>query len=141
MQKQKTPIDIINEILEACILAFPVSSFIISLYQQYQQRGYLSKKQLEGLFDKASKIKDLTAGKLATLEALIKKMPTRYKSDKPTSTAIFEKDETVGKMITHILNKYPQHKAVLFLKAKYENNDTFSSTEINELQRLSRLLK
>jgi hypothetical protein len=49
MDKRKTDIDIVNEILEACILAYPVSSFVISLYKQYQQRGSLSKKQLQGL--------------------------------------------------------------------------------------------
>ena len=50
---QKERLDIVNEVLEECILAYPVSSFIISLYKQYQQRGSLSKKQLQGLYGKA----------------------------------------------------------------------------------------
>jgi len=141
MQKQKAIIDIVNEILEACILAYPVSSFVISLYQQYQQRGSLSKKQLQGLYSKAAKIEGINSGKLATLEALINKMPTRFKSELPELKPMFEKDKAVGDMLDLILSKYPQHKAVLFLKAKYDNNETLSSVQIVELKRLLQLLK
>lgn len=141
MQNQKSQIDIVNEILETCIIAYPVSSFIISLYQQYQQRGSLSKKQLQGLYSKSAKIEDINTGKLATLEALIKRMPTRYKSDLPVAAPLFEKDEISGKIIAAILEKYPAHKAVLFLKAKYENNETLSVMEIAELKRLQQVLK
>src|ERR1039457_4214697 len=126
MQKQKPKIDIVNEVLEECILAYPVSSFIISLYKQYLQRGSLSKKQLQGLYGKASEIKDLPPGKLAGLEALIKRMPTRYKSEKPAAKPLYEKDESTGQLITEILAKFPQHKRVLFLKAKFDNNELLS---------------
>ncbi len=78
----------VNEVLEECILAYPLSSFIISLYKQYQQRGSLSKKQLQGLYGKASKIENLPPGKLAAIEAIIKKMPTRYKSELPGPSPI-----------------------------------------------------
>jgi len=83
MEKKKPGIDIVNEVLEACIIAYPVSSFIISLYKQYRMRGSLSKKQLQGLYSKASKIQDVSFSKLGTLEAIIKRMPTRYKSELP----------------------------------------------------------
>jgi hypothetical protein len=126
--------------LEDCILAFPVSSFVISLYQQYQKRGFLTKKQLQGLHDKASKITDIIPGKLATLEALINKMPTRYKSELPKSSPMFQKDQFMGEMIDRILQKYPQHKRVLFLKAKFDNNEPLSPSEAADLQRLSDLL-
>ncbi len=82
MDQKKPGIDIINEVLEDCILAYPVSSFIISLYQQYVKRGSLSKKQLQGLHAKAAKANTIAPAKLATLEALIKRMPTRYKSNR-----------------------------------------------------------
>ena len=134
-------VDIVNTVLEDCILAYPVSSFVISLYQQYQKRGFLTKKQLQGLHDKASKINDLAPGKLATLEALINKMPTRYKSELPKSSPLFQRDESTGDLINRILQKYPQHKRVLFLKAKYENNETISPAELTDLQRISALLK
>jgi hypothetical protein len=141
-EKEKKPeVDIINAVLEDCIIAFPVSSFIISLYQQYQKRGFLSKKQLQGLHDKASKISDISPGKLATLQALIKKMPTRFKSELPKAQPIYEKDRSTGDVIDSILQKYPQHKRVLFLKAKYENNEHLSAPELADLKRFKELLK
>lgn len=142
MENKKAGVDIINEVLEACILAYPVSSFIISLYKQYISRGWLTKKQLQGLYGKAEKIKDLSPGKLAALEALIQKMPTRYKSEAPKTTApLYTKDETAGKLIESILSKYPQHKRVLFLRSKYENNETLTAAEVAELKKFSQVLK
>jgi hypothetical protein len=141
-EKEKKPeVDIINTVLEDCIMAFPVSSFIISLYQQYQKRGFLSKKQLQGLLDKASKINDLAPGKLATLQALINKMPTRFKSELPKAGPLYEKDKTAGEMIESILQKYPQHKRVLFLKAKYDNNESITAAELAELKKFIDILK
>lgn len=141
MEKKKPEIDIVNEILEECILAYPVSSFIISLYKQYLQRGSLSKKQLQGLHGKAQKIEHLSPGKLATLEALIKKMPTRFKSEMPANTALYQKEESTGQLIEAILARYPQHKRVLFLKSKYDNNETLSAPELADLKRFQQLLK
>ena len=138
---QKKEVDIVNAVLEDCILAYPVSSFVISLYKQYMQRGSLSKKQLEGLHSKASKIENIQQNKLATLEAIIKKMPTRNKSELPENKPMFEKDESVGKIITTILEKYPQHKRVLFLQLKYDNNDLLSVIEIEELKKFEKLTK
>lgn len=134
-------VDIINDILEECIIAYPVSAFIISLYKQYRQRGSLSKKQLQGLHSKALKIENIQTSKLATLEAIIKKMPTRSKSDLPENKPMFEKDETAGAMITNILTKYPMHKRVLFLKLKFDNNEMISAAEIDELKKFEKLLK
>jgi hypothetical protein len=135
MNQPKDRLDIINDVLEECILAYPVSSFIISLYKQYQQRGSLSKKQLQGLYGKASKIEQLPPGKLATIEAIIKRMPTRFKSELPEIKPLFEKDETIGNLISEILAKYPQHKRVLYLKTKYDNNEVLTSTDIADLKR------
>ena len=135
MQPSKPRLDIINEILEECILAYPVSSFVISLYKQYLQRGSLSKKQLQGLYGKASTIPHIPPGKLATIEAIIKKMPTRYKSEKPAAKPLFEKDENTGVWITEILQKFPQHKRVLFLKTKYDNNEILSASDLADLKR------
>src|ERR1700752_657678 len=106
-KEKRADVDIVNAILEDCIIAYPVSSFVISLYQQYQKRGFLTKKQLHGLLDKASQINDIAPGKLATLEALIKKMPTRFKSELPKSNPVFQKDKSVGDRINMILEKYP----------------------------------
>lgn len=141
MQKKKERLDIINEVLEDCILAYPVSSFIISLYKQYLERGSLSKKQLQGLHSKASKIKDLPPGKLATIEAIIKRMPTKNKSVPPPPTPLYKKEESTGQLIENILAKYPQHKGVLFLKAKYENNELLSTAEMADLKRFQLLVE
>lgn len=141
MKSSKPKIDIVNDILEDCILAFPVSSFIISLYKQYRERGSLSKKQLQGLHSKASKIDDISIGKLGTLEAIIKRMPTRYKSEMPPAAPLFEKDKNSGVMIEEILARYPQHKRVLFIKAKYDNNEVLSPLETGELKKFRQLIK
>jgi len=139
--KKSSDPDVVNEVLEACIMAYPVSSFVISIYQQYQKRGSLSKKQLQGLYGKASEIETLPTSKLATLEALIKKMPTRFKSELPETKPLYEKEKATGELIETILAKYPQHKRVLFLQSKYNNNQPLSAIEIDELKKFKQVLK
>src|SRR4030095_15041934 len=134
-------LDVTRDILELTEAAFPESSFIKSIHQQYLNRGGLSKKQLEGLYQIAQKVNTISVGKLSTLEAIILKKPTRYKSEKPAPAPLYKKDQDLGKMINDILEKYPQHKRVLFFKVKYENNEVFSSTETAELERFYKLLK
>ncbi|RNI36973.1 hypothetical protein EFY79_09385 [Hanamia caeni] len=141
MQQNRPKLDIINMLLEDCIIAFPVSSFVISIYQQYQRRGWLSKKQLQGLYDKASKINGVLPGRLAALESIIKKMPTRQKSELPENAPLFEKDPEAGKLIDEILRKFPQHKRVLFLKSRYDNNEILSANDIAELKKFRQYLK
>ncbi|HZW70032.1 MAG TPA: hypothetical protein VFF57_04120 [Hanamia sp.] len=141
MQQNRPKLDIINMLLEDCIIAFPVSSFVISIYQQYQRRGWLSKKQLQGLYDKASKINGVLPGRLAALESIIKKMPTRQKSELPENTPLFEKDPEAGKLIDEILRKFPQHKRVLFLKSRYDNNEILSANDMAELKKFRQYLK
>jgi len=67
-------------------------------------------------------------------------MPTRYKSELPESKPLFEKEESTGRLISEILAKYPNHKRVLFLKAKYDNNEVFSSADITDLKRFKSLV-
>jgi DNA repair protein RadC len=138
---KKLQIDIVNEVLEECIIAYPVSSFVISLYKQYGERGSLSKKQLQGLHSKASQIKDINPGKVATLEAIINKMPNRFKSEIPEAKPALEKDEKAGEMITEILAKYPEHKRVLYLKSKYDNNEVLAPAEISDLERFIKAVR
>jgi|SRR6476469_5805712 len=140
MHKNEPEIDIVKEILNAVLKIQPDSSFAKSLWYQYQERGSLSKKQLEGLYNKASKIKTVSAGLLATLNAQIIRRPNRYKSSLPPTKPLYEKNEEAGKMIEAILEKYPQHKQVLFLKMKYENNETLAPVEITELEKFCKLL-
>lgn len=140
LQRKKTDVDIIKDILEAVMMARPDSDFVKSLAFQYEERGGLSKKQLEGLYHKAAKVASIPENKLITLEAIIKKRPTKFKSAPPKPTPLYKKDEAAGKMIHDILAKYPQHKMVLFYKIKYDNNETLQTSEIADLQRLYKLL-
>jgi len=141
MYRKKLDVDIISDVLKLCLIAYPVSGFIQSLSNQYEERGGLSKKQLEGLYAKALKVGAIPANKLATLEAEILKRPTRYKSALPSNAPLYIRDEKVGKLITEILEKYPQHKMVLLFKRKYDNNEILSPTEIRELETFHKLAK
>ena len=140
MQRIRPDLDIVMDVLKAVLEAQPESSFTQSLYHQYQERGGLSKKQLQGLYGKALKINSIPANKLATLEAIIKRKPTKEKSALPDTEPLYQKDEALGQMISEILGKYPEHKRVLFFKMKYDNNEILSSTELTELKKFSRLL-
>ncbi|TKK67731.1 hypothetical protein FC093_13355 [Ilyomonas limi] len=140
MFKKDSSIDVIDKILDACYRHNPDALFIMSLMHQYEERGSLSKKQLQGLYLKAQNVKDMPANWLATLEAVIAKMPNRFKSEKAESTPLYQKDEEAGNIISAILNKYPQHKRVLYLQAKYNNNDPLTAAEIAELEKFKKLL-
>lgn len=141
MYRKKPDVDIIKDLLELTLVAYPDSAFIKSLAFQYEERGGLSKKQLEGLYKKAGKLDTIPPGKLATLEAVILKRPNRFKSVLPENTPLYTKDTRTGELIAAILGKYPQHKRVLFFKAKYDNNELLSPAEITELERFHKLLK
>ncbi|HYM94652.1 MAG TPA: hypothetical protein VET23_10975 [Chitinophagaceae bacterium] len=141
MDRKKPDVDVVNDVLKLTLSAFPDSKFIQSLSHQYIERGGLSKKQLEGLYNKAVHVKDIPAGKLSTIEAIILKKPTRYKSPLPAPAPLYTKDTRPGELIASILEKFPQHKRVLFLKTKYDNNEVLSSTETAELERFYKMLK
>ncbi|MFM6924827.1 MAG: hypothetical protein ACKOU7_04945 [Ferruginibacter sp.] len=132
--------DILLDILNEMVKAHPNSVFVNSLHQQYCNRGGLSKKQLEGLHSKAMKTAGISQGKLATLEAIIKKKPTRERAAATITAPLPVKDETVGKKITAILQKYPQHKRLLFFKSKFDNNENISALEMAEIDKFEKLL-
>lgn len=140
MHRIKPDVDIVSDLLEAVLEARPDSAFIRSLLLQYRERGGLSKKQLEGLYHKAAKIATIPENKLITLEAIIKRKPTRYKSVLPQPAPLYTRDENAGRMLEALLAKYPQHKRILFLKAKYDNNETLSALELSELQKFNKML-
>ena len=133
-------INIILNILETLKSEKPDSVFVNSLHDQFCNRGGLSKKQLEGLFSKAEKSSVISTANLATLDAIIKKKPTRYKSDIPLKAPEPEKKESVLPLIEQILEKFPQHKMALFLHTKSTNNQILTDAEIAEIKRLAKLL-
>jgi len=141
MFKKKPSVDVTMDILKAAQSVYPSSKFIESLIFQYQERGGLSKKQLQGLYEKATKVEAIPPGKLATLEAIILKKVTRHKSPEPSViTEQITRDTTSGELIEAILQKYPQHKRVLFYKAKFDNNEDLSPAEKAELDKFKKLL-
>jgi len=140
MYRKRPDVDVINDVLKATLVAYPNSTFIQSLSFQYQERGGLSKKQLEGLLKKAEKVKTIPSNWIATLEAEIRKRPNRYKSVAPLPTPLYSKDENVGQMISSILGKYPQHKRVLFFKSKYDHDEPLSAGELAELEKFHKML-
>ena len=140
MQRLNPDVDIVKDVLEAVLEIQPLSSFTQSLYRQYQERGGLSKKQLQGLYSKAEKIKTIPPAKLATLEAIILRKHSKHKSELPENVPLYTKDEVAGNKIESILAKYPQHKRILFLKLKYDNSEVLSSAELKELDKFHKLL-
>jgi hypothetical protein len=140
MNRLRPDVDIVKDILEAVLETQPLSSFTQSLMHQYIERGGLSKKQLQGLYGKAQKIKTIPAAKLATLEAIILQKHSKHKSVLPGNTPLYEKNDDAGRMIEAILQKFPQHKRVLFLRSKYNNNETLNTTEISDLEKFTKLL-
>lgn len=141
MQRLKPGVDIVLDILKAVAEEQPHSEFAQSILRQYQERGGLSKKQLEGLYGKAQKVKSIPPGKLATLEAIILKKHTKQRSELPETTPLYQKDMATGKLIESILKQFPSHKRVLYLKSKYDNNEVLSAVELSELARFSKLLE
>jgi hypothetical protein len=132
--------DIVAYVLEAVLKAKPDDNFCKSIQIQYIERGGLSKKQLEGLQGKAQRIEGIHPGKLATLEAIIKKKHITHRSTVTITKVEDEKDELARKMITEILEKYPQHKRVLLFKSKFDKEGKLIALEKAELEKFHKLL-
>jgi 3-hydroxyacyl-CoA dehydrogenase len=137
----KPGVDVVLDILKVVAAANPDNQFAQSILVQYQEKGGLSKKQLEGLYGKAQKIKDIPVNKLATLEAIILRKKEKTKSALPEATPLYTRDTKTGGQIEAVLAKYPAHKRVLYLQSKYQNNEPFSAEEMADLQRFYKLLK
>lgn len=140
MNRIDPDIDIIADLLKAVLKVRPEDGFCSSLLQQYQQRGGLSKKQLEGLLGKATKFTDTTHGKLATLEAIIKKKHSNHRSEVSEPIVAPTNDAESLQIIAQILEKYPAHKRVLLFKMKADKQELLSVAEKEELQKFARIL-
>jgi hypothetical protein len=140
MNRINPDIDIVADLLKAVLQARPEDAFCSSLLQQYQQRGGLSKKQLEGLLGKASKFTNSSPGKLATLEAIIKKKHNNHRSEVSKPAPNPTNDAESLQLIAQILEKYPAHKRVLLFKNKVEKLELLSVAEKEELQKFVRIL-
>ncbi len=133
-------IDIVADIIEAVLGARPDDAFCKSIRIQYMERGGLSKKQLEGLQGKAVRIDGIPLGKLATLEAIIKKKHVTHRSEATITATVKTNDEAAGKMIAEILEKYPQHKRVILFSSMFNKDGELPLIEKEELARFYKLL-
>lgn len=137
----KKKVDVIDKVLEACYQYNKDALFVMSLMHQYEERGSLSKKQLEGLVAKARKVPDMPVGWLAAVEAIILKMPTRDKT--PVDLNKNEAVDPYEKWIDQckaILQKYPGHKRVVYFDALLQQRKPLSHIEQQELEKFYRLL-
>ena len=133
-----TDVDIIADLLKAVIAVRPEDSFCQSLWEQYCERGGLSKKQLEGLLGKATKFTEVSPGKLATLEAIIKKKHQKQRSEISAPIVEEARDEQPGIDMDLILAKYPEHKRILFLKSRWDKNEELTAAELEDIIRLKK---
>jgi len=133
-------INIILNILETLVKALPNNAFLSSLHHQFCNIGGLSKKQLEGLYAKAETSGLISSSTLATLDAIIKKKPNRYKSELIKKAPELLKDESIAIDLQAIITKFPQHKMALFLQSKNEHNDPLTEAEKAAIKRLAKLL-
>lgn len=140
MNRIRPDLDIVLDLLKETLAAYPTSKFIPSLLHQYQERGSLSKKQLQGLYHKAAGVSSISPAKIATLEAIILKKPNRYKSPSPLLNAAPEKDAIFEKLIDEILAKFPAHKTVKYIKLKLDNHEAISTLEKGEIERFHKIL-
>jgi hypothetical protein len=142
MHRINPDLDIISYIIEEVRRAKPDDVFTKSIQIQYMERGSLSKKQLEGLQGKALKIPGIHPGRMATLEAIIKKKLTKERA--AATVAVVNKtpetDEAAGQMIDSILEKYPGHKRVLLFRANYLKNKILPPADKLELEKFYKLL-
>jgi hypothetical protein len=141
MQQRLNPdVDIVAQIIQQVLDAKPEDVFCKSIQQQYMERGGLSKKQLEGLHGKAGRIKEISSGKLATLEAIIKKKHITHKSEITITKVEIQIDTEAEKMINAILEKYPQHKRVLLFKANFAKDKILPKADKEELEKFYKIL-
>jgi hypothetical protein len=140
MQIKKDGLDFVEKILTACYNSNKDDLFVMSLMHQYEDRGFLTKGQLQGLFYKAEKVRELPVGLLATLAATLSKLPTREKKDAPIIISEVKKDEETENKLNEILAKYPQHKAVIGMHNNFKKYDKITSTEKLELDRIYKFL-
>lgn len=140
MAKTSNKIDVIDKLLHACYTANKNNLFIMSLYHQYEERGFLTKKQLQGLLDFAAKHTTVPVALQATVQALVNKMPERNKKETTTFNPTPKALQDYGVLINEILQKHPTHKAILELQTIWKNKQQLSVTQKNNLLKLHKLL-
>ncbi len=144
MLSKNKKIDVIDKLLSLCYAHNKDALFIMSLMHQYEERGSLSKKQLEGLLLKAQKIKEIPAQQIAAVEAIVLKMPTRDKTPVQKTTPVINEAQaqksTALAQADQILALYPAHKQVLLLKSKLTSHQLLTPQEQADLTKFVKML-
>ena len=144
MLSKNKKIDVIDKLLSLCYAHNKDALFIMSLMHQYEERGSLSKKQLQGLLLKAEKIKEIPAHQIAAVEAIVLKMPTRDKTPvQKTTPAISEIEAQIAASLAQteqVLALYPSHKQVLLLRSKLMSNQPLTPQEQADLTKFVKIL-
>ena len=144
MLSKNKKIDVIDKLLSLCYEHNKDALFIMSLMHQYEERGSLSKKQLQGLILKAQKIKEIPAHQIAAVEAIVLKMPTRDKTPvQKTPPAMSEAEAQISTALAQtdqILAVYPSHKQALLLKSKLTSKQPLSPQEQADLTKFVKIL-
>jgi hypothetical protein len=144
MLSKNKKIDVIEKLLALCYEHNKDALFIMSLMHQYEERGSLSKKQLQGLLLKAKKIKEIPAHQIAAVEAIVLKMPTRDKTPvQKTTPAISEAETQIAAALAQteqILAVYPFHKQVLLLRSKLMSHQSLTPQEQADLNKFVKIL-
>jgi hypothetical protein len=144
MLPKNKKIDVIEKLLALCYAHNKHALFIMSLMHQYEERGSLSKKQLQGLLLKAQKIKEIPAHQIAAVEAIVLKMPTRDKSPvQKTTPANSEAETQIAAALAQteqILAVYPSHKQVLLLRSKLMSHQSLTPQEQADLNKFVKIL-
>lgn len=139
--RKKPDVDVIKEVLEWVIVAQPKSSFAQSLYIQYQERGTLSKAQLQGLLDKSSRISRIPDAHKATLEAIIKRKFSKTKSALPENKDLYEVDQLNLDKVNYILQYLPEHKSIRPLELKIKDHFPLTPLEISTIDKVYQLVQ
>jgi hypothetical protein len=144
MLSKNKKIDVIDKLLSLCYAHNKDALFIMSLMHQYEERGSLSKKQLQGLLLKAQKIKEIPAHQIAAVEAIVLKMPTRDKTPvQKTTPAISEAEAHIvaaRAQTEQVLAVYPSHKQVLLLRSKLMSHQSLTTQEQADLTKFVKIL-
>jgi hypothetical protein len=144
MLSKNKKIDVIEKLLALCYEHNKDALFIMSLMHQYEERGSLSKKQLQGLLLKAQKIKEIPAHQIAAVEAIVLKMPTRDKTPvQKTTPANSEAETQIAAALAQteqILAVYPFHKQVLLLRSKLMSHQSLTPQEQADLNKFVKIL-
>jgi len=141
MQIKKGNIDFVDKVLNCCYEHFRQQDLtLLSLMNQYEDRGFLTKGQLQALYYKAEKVPNLPAGLLATLESTISKLPTRNKKQETITLKEQKVDTESQEMLDAILAKFPQHKAIIGLFNNFNKHEKLTTTEKLELQKIYKLM-